>query len=123
MDSSITQSGVKPYPLYDELVRRVHSRTEKAIDIKRVCTTISNISTTHKPDEIANHYQEIAALILHNELLSNNGILLSYVPYDGRLMVGGKGILYSITNFPPLLQQIIAQYIENSNEMSTIAAS
>lgn len=111
-------AGIKPYPLYDELLRRVNARTEKGIDIKRICTTISNIATTHKPEEVAEHYQEIGALILHYELLANNGVLLSLIPYEGRLMVGGKGILYHITNLPPLLQQIIAQYVEDPNVLN-----
>lgn len=112
-----THSGIKPYPLYDELLRRVEARTEKAIDIKRICTTINNIATTHTSEETVEHYREIGALILHHELLTNNGVLLSSVPHEGRVMIGGKGILYNIMNFPPLLQQIIAQYVEDPNVM------
>lgn len=106
---------VQPYPLYDELLRRVNAREEKGIDIHRICTTINNISYTHSPAETQDHYREIDALILHHELLSNNGVLLSHVPYEGRVMVGGKGILYYIMNLPPILQQIIAQYLEDPN--------
>lgn len=105
----------QPYPLYDELVRRVEARSEKTIDIRRVCTTINNIAQTHTPKDMAEHYTEIGALILHHELLANNGVLLSPVPYDGRVMVGGKGILNFIMNLPPNLQQIIAQYVEDPN--------
>ena len=111
----MSQTGIKPYPLYDELLRRVDARLEKGIDIKRVCTTINNIANTHTAEETLDHYREIAALILHHELLANNGILLSSVPYDGRVMVGGKGILYYIMNLPPLLQQVVAQYVEDPN--------
>lgn len=101
------------YPLYDELVRRADARTEKNIDIKRICTTINNIALTHSPEDTAEHYREIGALILHHELLANNNVLLSPVPYDGKLMVGGKGILHYIMNLPPNLQQILAQYVED----------
>lgn len=111
----MTSTSIKPYPLYDELHRRVEARTEKGIDIKRICTTISNIATTHTPEETAEHYREIAALILHHELIANNGVLLSAVPYEGRVMVGGKGVLHNIMNLPPLLQQILAQYVEDPN--------
>jgi len=104
----------RPYPLYDELLRRVEARTEKTIDIKRVCKTINNISLSLKPDDTLDHYREIQALIIHYEILSNNGMLLSPVPFDGKVMVGRKGILNSIMNFPPLLQQIIAQYVEDA---------
>jgi len=108
-------NNLRPYPLYDELLKRVHARAEKTIDIKRICTTINNISLTHSQEDASEHYREIGALILHHELLSNNGVLLSPVPYDGRLMAGGKGVLNYIMNLSPILQQIIAQYIEDPN--------
>lgn len=104
----------QPYPLYDELSKRVAARSEKTIDIKRICTTINNIAQTHTPEEAAEHYREIGALVIHHEILTN-GTLFSSIPYDGRLMVGGKGILYYIMNLPPNLQQILAQYIEDPN--------
>src|SRR5579872_3477294 len=97
----------QPYPLYDELLKRVEARTDDGIDIKRVCTTINNIAQSLKPEEVAEHYKEIAALMLHHELLTSGQIL--GVPYNGKVMVGGKGILYNIASLPPLLQQIIAQ--------------
>jgi hypothetical protein len=104
----------QPYPLYDELAKRVAARSEKTIDIKRICTTINNIAQTHTPEEMSEHYREIGALILHHDIITN-GSLLSLIPYDGRIMVGGKGILHYIMNLPPNLQQIIAQYIEDPN--------
>ena len=102
------------YPLYDELLRRVDARSEKTIDIKRICKTINNISTSLKPEDALEHHREIQALIIHYEILSNGGIILSSVPFDGKVMAGRKGILNYIMNLPPLLQQIIAQYIEDS---------
>lgn len=106
------------YPLYQELLRRAQERKEKCIDIKRVCNTITNIATTHTLEEMMDHYEEIEALAIHHELSTNNGILFSSIPYDGKLMIGGKGILHYIMNFPPVLQQIIAQYIEDPNVSS-----
>ena len=118
-----------PYPLYDELVKRVILRAEKTIDIKRICTTINNIDQTHSSKERDEHFREIGALILHHELLSNNGVLLSPVPYDGRVMAGsngsngGKGVLYYIMNLPPNLQQIIAQYVEDPDLSKSLPES
>ncbi|CAH6420779.1 Hypothetical protein HVR_LOCUS1289 [uncultured virus] len=109
----------QPYPLYDELVKRVEARNEKGIDIKRVCTTINGISQSMRPEDANHHYAEIAALILHYEITSNSGVLLSPIPYDGKVMAGGKGILHYPMNLPPLLQQIIAQYIEDSATFET----
>jgi len=106
---------LRSYPLYDDLLRQVEARKDKYIDIKRVSSTINNISQSLQPDDAAEHYREIAALILHHEISSNKGVLLSSTPYDGKVMVGGKGILHNIMNLPPILQQIIAQYIEGAS--------
>lgn len=105
-----------PYPLYDELFLKANDRKEKHINVMQICTTINNISQTLTPEEAKKHLVEIAGLILHHEITTNGGILLSLVPYDGKVMIGGKGILHNMMNFPPILQQIIAQYIEESSQ-------
>lgn len=112
-DANTLNGILQPYPLYDRLVQQVESRALKTIDITRVCTTINNIAQTLPPNEAAAHYKEIGGLILHHELLANNGVLSSLIPFDGKVMAGGKGVLHYITNLPPNLQQIIAQYVEN----------
>lgn len=103
---------MQSYPLYDELLRLVNDRSEKSIDIARICKTINNISLSLSPEDSLEHYREIQALIIHYDIINNGGLLISSVPFDGKTMVGKKGILNQIMNFPPLLQQIIAQYIE-----------
>lgn len=108
--------NVQPYPLYDKLLQRVKNKENKSIDVSKVCATINDIAQNQSYEEANEHYREIGALILHHELLSNNGVLLSSVPYEGKVMSGGKGILYKMTNLPPLLQYIIAEYIEYQNE-------
>lgn len=108
---------MQPYPLYDDLYHRVNERLDKAIDIKKICTTINSIAQPPtSAEEALAHYKEIGALILHHELLSNNGYLITQVPFEGKLMAGGKGLLYYIMTLPPILQQIIAQYIEDSGK-------
>ena len=104
---------LQSYPLYNQLAIQSEARKEKVLDIKRVCTTINNIAQTSSPEDMAAHYREIGALVLHHEILSNNGVLLSNRPYGAKVMVGGKGLLFNIMNLPPNLQQIIAQYIED----------
>jgi hypothetical protein len=102
------------YPLYDELVKRSKARSDKGVDIKRLCATINNISQTLLPEQVIEHYREIAALIYHHSQLS--GIIPSNsFPYEGKTMVGGKGLLFYIINFPADLQQIITQYVEESS--------
>lgn len=99
------------YPLYEYLLQEVNKRKDTGIDIKRICTTINNISQKLLPPQAKEHHEEIHALILHHDFITNGG-LLSPIPYDGKLMVGGKGILHCLSNMPPILQQIIAQYLE-----------
>lgn len=105
----------QPYPLYDSLVAKVEARKEKGINIKQICTTIINLSQTLPVEEAKKHYDEIAALILHHEIKSNGGIILSPVPYEAKVMIDNKGLLYVMMNLPPVLQQILAQYIEESS--------
>lgn len=104
------------YPLYDYLVKKIDERTEKNIDIRKICTTINSICRTMPSGDMVEHYKEIYALVIHHELLSNGGILLSATPFEPKIMEGGKGILNFIMNFPPQLQQIIAQYISEYSE-------
>jgi hypothetical protein len=100
---------LQPYPLYDNLVTQVTSNQNKNVDIKRICNTINTLSQTS--EDALELYREIATLIIHHNILHNEGS--DQVPYGGKIMVGGKGILMTIANLPPLLQQIIAQFIEN----------
>lgn len=102
---------IKSYPLYDQLASKISNKDDKGIDVKRVCTTINNIFQTMTKEQAAEHYYEIAGLILHHEML-NSGMILSHAAYEGKVMVGGVGILYT-TNLPINLLHIIAQYIDD----------
>ena len=109
-------SKVLPYPLYDQLLKEVKERTETGIDISKVSDTIGAISK-NSPSDVANkHYREIAMLIMYHEIVNNPDTQIFSqkvpVPFDGKVMAGGRGILYHIVNLPPIVQQIIAQYIE-----------
>lgn len=104
------------YPLYDNLLKRITGRKEEhSVDIKRMCATINDISLHSSGDDTLIHYEEIYLLILHYEILVNKGMLFSDVAYNGSVMIGGKGILYSTNELPPLLQKIIAEYLEEPN--------
>ena len=103
------------FPLYDELLKRASLRIDKTLDISKVCFSINRIRQTLSPEESNKYHEEIAALILHHDLSTNNGVLLSPTPYDGKIMCEGGGILHTITNFPPVLQQILAQYLDDPN--------
>jgi hypothetical protein len=102
---------VQPYPLYDQLLASVTARGAYDVDIKRVCNTINNLSQYLTAAHANEHYGEIQALIIHHEAM-NGG--LQPVPYGGTIMVGGKGVLNRIENMPPVLQRIIAEYVQTS---------
>lgn len=102
------------YPLYEELLNRVKESTDKTVDIRKLCTTINSIGQTHTPDQVTDHYREIAALILHHEIINGT---VSSIPFEGKVMIGGKGLLLQVSNLPVVLQQIISKYIENPNSL------
>lgn len=107
---------VQPYPVYEELAQKIKEAAQ--IDIERVRATINGIGDKLPPEQAKEHYQEIAALILHHDMLMNNGVLLSNTPFEGKVMAGGKGIMYNFINLPATLQQIIALYIDSVSEPS-----
>ena len=96
------------FPLYDKL-KELSIQNKDPLDIDKICTTISNIGQTLSPAEAAKHYRTIAALILHHNYLQTQEVVA--VPYEGKVMVGGKGILYQFNNLPIPLQQIIGNYV------------
>lgn len=104
---------VQPYPLFDNLYKHVSEREDKSVDIDSVSTIINDISLHVNTESAREHYDEICALILHYFIVYNPNCLPTATPYDSKTMVTGKGVLYYLTNLPPLLQQIIAQYIED----------
>lgn len=103
---------IKYFPLYDMLLERAKEQSNNYFDIGCICVTINNIAQTLTTEEANFHYNNIGALIIHHDLLTNKGLLLSPIPYTGKVMVGNRGILYTISNLPTLLQQIISKYLE-----------
>lgn len=100
------------YPLYDHLLAKVNQRTDKAIDILSICTTLNAIGQNMETKEYLDHYYEIMALIYHHSLVTNRNYSFSAVPYDGTVFQAGEGVLYHGPKLPVTLQHILAQYIE-----------
>lgn len=107
-----SNKNIKQFPLYDLLLNRAKERPDNFLDIKCICTTINNIAQTLTAEEANFHYANIGALIIHHDTITNNGTTLSPIPYLGKVMIGSRGILYTIGNLPVLLQQIISNYLE-----------
>ncbi len=102
------------FPLYERLFRKVKHNHTDVIDIGKICSTITNIKSLESPC-CDMHFNNIAALIIHHEILTG-GALLSTRPYDIRVFTGGKGIIVKMLNLPKPLQQIIAEYIKEYSE-------
>ena len=110
------------YPLYDYLLSQINE-DHKSLDIKELSLNLNSISKLNINDQ-KEHYEEIYELMLHHESLTNSGILLSSIPYDGKIMPGKKGsnivnILINLSNvkIPMMLKQILFQYVEYYKEV------
>lgn len=104
---------VEPFPVYDNLVG---GATEKARTGNPSAEQWSRWAAviTELPDD---HLGLLYALILHyNELEQRlrggrpKGD--ATIPYGGRLLDVGKGVLYQGGNLPPILQWIVGDYLE-----------
>ena len=110
----------QPYPLYDYLAHKADLHKDRVIDLTSLCATINQMSYDPDCPDYMEHYREIAALIIHHDLINNKGITLSPTPYEGRTLGTGKGslgagrgIVHSLANFPPKLQHILLHYVED----------
>ena len=97
------------FSLYDELLKRISSEPVQ-YDWKKNSAVINNI-----PDH---NLEIIYALILHHYYLANKSADLktkapNNLPYGGRAINGGKGIIYVVSNLPQSLQAVIAEYIKS----------
>ncbi len=111
------------FPLYDDLLEQANNlNEEKQIDISRVCYTINNIYKNLPEKDTKYHYKMIGYLIIHHKFMNDIDPLPvrqivtrtnnSIIPYNTQIMMGNKGILSTMEDLPPLLQKIIAQYVE-----------
>lgn len=99
------------FPLYDDLLRQV-GKAGPAVDWRQLSATINGL----KPERC----QIIYALILHHFLLEHNTKLRSWktardipTPYGAKSLDGGKGLIYTLSNLPAPLQQILAEFVLN----------
>lgn len=101
--------------LYKDLLQQVNETPISSIDIERTCATINNIHKNLSTAHAKQHYEIIGALIIHHANITG-ALSLSHFPYENQTMPGNSGILNSISDssssIPPILQCIIAQYIE-----------
>ena len=97
--------------LYESLKSKIKPSDNTAVDVNQMCATINNISMSLAPEDAREHYRWIYSLILHHAYINGTHTFPSHIPYDGKVMNGGKGVLQYMKNLPPILQQVLAQYI------------
>ncbi len=88
------------YPLYNELQNLPHVQFN-SIELGPQINQLNKV-----------HFEQIYALILHHYSLSN--VLTKdtrTIPFNGKVMNSGKGIIYTIKQLPENLRQIIARYV------------
>lgn len=99
------------YELYDMLAQRVREKNEKNLEIDKLCLTINSIASMDKKS-MAEHYEELKALMLHHESIKNKGVLLTKITNGGVEQPGGRGIQYIFNNIKDIqLKQIFNEYI------------
>jgi len=98
------------FPLYEQLCETVTKNTNLP-DWKTLSFTINSLT----PEQC----EIIFALIYHHHQLGNENKGSSFrikkepgLPYGGKPFEGGKGVLYTATSFPPILQNIINEYVK-----------
>lgn len=82
---------------------------------KSTCGNMNWSTTSSKINSMNEKEMEILyVLILSHYFVENKTFLekKKMTPYKGKLMDASKGILYTITDIPPRLQQIIYLYVE-----------
>jgi hypothetical protein len=92
------------FPIYDKLVEQIQKNPPQSINALKIANTINN----ELPDE---HIEILAALILHYEIRELGSVRFRMIPYGGTILGKNGGVLFSMTKFPPPLQQIVAAYI------------
>lgn len=100
------------YPLFDKLFSEIENKEVRTIDIAFIGNTFRTMGQNFPIEKVLSHYEEVMALIIHFYGLANKGKLSDFIPFDGKGMPGGKGILYNISNLPPILQEIIQDYLK-----------
>ena len=109
-----------PFPTYDLLVAKIGNTPydEASLDLKKVSSAINHL------DETGEELGVIYALMIRYYLLEQQGKMRigpthqlfggqtkPMILYGGKTFDIGTGLLYTFVQLPPLLQQIIVQYM------------
>lgn len=114
--------GDIPFPLYDALVAKIGTTpyNETELDLKKIASAINHLPESgeelgiiyalmirHSIVETQSLRREPNPTIRLDRKNDRNNLIL----YNGKTFDIGKGLMYSFSQLPPLLQQIIVQYV------------
>lgn len=111
--SVVDSTSFQPYPLYDLLVAKARERNECNMNVDYICKTINDLALLPLT-EAQEHYDELHALLLHHDLITNKGILLSLIPNEGKTLASNKSstaIKYIFNKIPNSFRPILNEYI------------
>ena len=109
-----------PFPTYDLLIAKIGNTPydEASLDLKKVSSAINHL------DETGEELGVIYALMIRYYLLERQGKMRigpthqlfggqtkPMILYGGKTFDIGTGLLYTFVQLPPLLQQVIVQYM------------
>ncbi len=115
------------FPIFDTLYNQCILNPDDYIINGDMRLTISTLNDEHIKvisllilhfsvcDNINNGYNFEKAILINKPIqrsYKRNNLIID-LPYKGVTTENGKGILYDIDNYPPLLEKIIAAYITN----------
>jgi len=105
-----------PYPFYNQLLSEVQATNTMSIDWKSVSNTINTLNSQHGDiiySLILHHYlvesKDVEGVI--SQLEQFNAKLSLQQPYGYRLFATGKGMTFTVSRLPPILQSIIYRYV------------
>lgn len=108
MRSTIMNTQVA-YPLYDQLAQ---IPIDGVIDLKMLASTINNIRNLSNEQQLE-HYNEMFALIYHHSQLQGSH---DQLPYEAKLINGGRGLIFTIEKMPTEVVHILANYLKIYSE-------
>lgn len=91
---------VKPFPLYDLL--KASTEKDTTPNHGALCAAINGASEDHA--------EFIYALIHHHELVSKS-VVFERLPYGAKVLHGGRGVIFTANELPPVLLKILNGYI------------
>ena len=122
------------FPLYEELKQKAiinssnssssnsNSKNEEPLDWRYICSIINSLSLEyaeliyvlilhHYLNELKDKSVNLESVLSQIKLTAEMKKTTLHQPYNVKLFTSGKGLTFTVTNLPPLLQRIIFEFI------------